>query len=226
MRKFEAARGSLPVMTTMPMFPLASVLFPAMPTALRIFEDRYMVMLSRVLQQDTAEFGIVLIERGSEAGGGEQRFNVATVARITQIEANDGTIGLIARGQRRVEVTRWLEDDPHPRAEVRDMPELAWSDHLQPLLDEADQVVRRTLAQASEYSEQLWSSEISLSDDPIQASWQLAGISPIGPLDQVRLLQAATTEDLLHGIIDATTGIAEVLTVDWDDEFPFPDTED
>jgi Lon protease-like protein len=51
-------------MTTLPMFPLASVLFPAMPVALRVFEDRYMVMLSRVLQREPAEFGIVLIERG------------------------------------------------------------------------------------------------------------------------------------------------------------------
>jgi Lon protease-like protein len=213
-------------MTTMPMFPLASVLFPAMPTALRIFEERYMVMLSRVLQQDTAEFGIVLIERGSESGGGEQRFDIATVARITQLEVDEGTIELVARGQRRVEVTKWLEDNPHPRAEVRDLPELGWSQELEPLRQEAEHLVRRTLAQASEFSEQRWSPEVTLSDDPIQSSWQLAGIAPIGPLDQVRLLQAATTESLLQGIIDATTGVAEVLTVSWDEEFPFPDDEE
>ncbi|MEO9015239.1 MAG: LON peptidase substrate-binding domain-containing protein, partial [Terrimesophilobacter sp.] len=53
------------------MFPLESVLFPAMPTALRIFEERYLVMLAHIGQQEVAEFGIVLIERGSEAGGGE-----------------------------------------------------------------------------------------------------------------------------------------------------------
>lgn len=212
-------------MTTMPMFPLASVLFPAMPTALRIFEERYMVMLSRILQQDTAEFGIVLIERGPEAGGGEQRFDIATVARISQLQAEEQTVGLIAWGHRRVEVTRWLDDDPHPQAEVRDVPELSWSDELQPLLDEAERVVRRTLAQASEFREQQWSAEIGLSDDPIQASWQLAGIAPVGPLDQLRLLQSATADDLLRGIIEATNGVAEVLTESWDEDFPFPDDE-
>lgn len=211
----------------MPMFPLASVLFPAMPTALNIFEERYIVMLSRVLQADAPEFGIVLIERGSEAGGGEQRFDTATVAQITQIEAQEGSIGLIARGQRRVEVTRWLDDAPHPRAEVRDLPELEWAEELHPLRDEAEQVVRRTLAQASEFTEQQWSPDIELTDDPVQSAWQLAGIAPIGPLDQLKLLKSSTTESLLRGIIDATSGVAEMLQVSWDedDDFEFPDDE-
>jgi Lon protease-like protein len=214
-------------MKTMPMFPLASVLFPAMPTALNIFEERYIVMLSRVLQADAPEFGIVLIERGSEAGGGEQRFDTATVAQITQIEAQEGSIGLIARGQRRVEVTRWLDDAPHPRAEVRDLPELEWAEELHPLRDEAEQVVRRTLAQASEFTEQQWSPDIELTDDPVQSAWQLAGIAPIGPLDQLKLLKSSTTESLLRGIIDATSGVAEMLQVSWDedDDFEFPDDE-
>ena len=54
----------------------------------------------------------------------------------------------------------------------------------------------------------------------------MAGVAPIGPLDQVQLLRAATAEELLQGIIDATTGAAEVLTAGWDDdEFPSIDDE-
>jgi uncharacterized protein len=213
-------------MTTMAMFPLASVLFPGMPMALRVFEDRYLVMMSRVLQQDTPEFGVVLIERGSEAGGGEQRFDVGTVAHITEMETDGHTLGLVVRGTRRVEVTRWLADRPHPNAEVLDLPDLRWSDALQPLRDEAEVVVRRTLAQASEFTEGQWPAEVGLSDDPIESSWQLAGVAPIGPLDQVQLLRATTAEELLQGIIDATAGAAEVLTASWDDdEFPSIDDE-
>ena len=74
-------------MTTMAMFPLASVLFPGMPMALRVFEDRYLVMMSRVLQQDSPEFGIVLIERGSEAGGGEQRFDGVAALELIRVLA-------------------------------------------------------------------------------------------------------------------------------------------
>ena len=57
------------------MFPLSSVLMPYMPLPLRIFESRYLVMLGRLLDDDDPQFGVVLIERGPEAGGGEQRFS-------------------------------------------------------------------------------------------------------------------------------------------------------
>ena len=105
------------------MFPLGSVLFPHMPLALRVFEERYVVMLSRVLQDDPPEFGVVLIERGQEVGGGEKRFSVGTVARITELAGDGGIIGIVAEGGRRVAITEWLEDDPHPAADVRPIPD-------------------------------------------------------------------------------------------------------
>ncbi|QOD94805.1 LON peptidase substrate-binding domain-containing protein [Chryseoglobus sp. 28M-23] len=206
------------------MFPLGSVLFPSMPAALRIFEERYIVMLSKVLDEEPSEFGIVLIERGSEVGGGEQRFPIGTVAQITQVEASEGFIGLVAQGSRRIEIVEWLDDDPHPQAEVRELPELEWQDSLQPLREQAEQLVRRTIAQASEFVEQQWPADIVLDDDPIAAVWQLAGIAPVGPLDQVTLLRSSTTEELLRGIIEATEGAAEMLTLQVEDDgFPSPD---
>ena len=211
-------------MTVLPMFPLGSVLFPSMPAALRIFEERYIVMLSKVLGEEPSEFGVVLIERGSEVGGGEQRFPIGTVAQITQVEASEGFIGLVAQGSRRIEIVEWLDDDPHPQAEVRELPELEWQDSLQPLREQAEQLVRRTIAQASEFVEQQWPADIVLDDDPVAAVWQLAGIAPVGPLDQVTLLRSATTEELLRGIIEATQGAAEMLTLQFDDDdFPSPD---
>jgi len=205
-------------MTSLAIFPLGSVLFPAMPTALRIFEERYVVMLSRVLQRDPAEFGVVLIERGSEVGGGDHRFPIGTVARITQWQATQGLIGLLALGDQRFEVTEWLHEDPHPQAMVREVPRLQWSEELQPLRAQAEQVVRRTLARASEFGDQQWSAGGSLDQDPVQAAWQLAGIAPLGPLDQVRLLRSTSTEELLRGIIELTTAAAETLTLSWPED--------
>lgn len=205
----------------MPMFPLGSVLFPAMPTALRVFEERYIVMLSTILGDEPPEFGIVLIERGSEVGGGEHRFSIGTVAQITRVETSEGFIGLIAQGDRRIEVVRWLDDDPYPRAEVREVPALDWDDEHRPLLERAEQLVRRTIARASEFVEQQWPPDIELSDDPVQACWQLAGIAPLGALDQVRLLRASTVVELLSGLIEATEGAAEMLVMPGldDDDF-------
>jgi uncharacterized protein len=207
-------------MAVMPMFPLGSVLFPYMPTALRIFEERYIVMLSELLGDEPAEFGIVLIERGSEVGGGEQRFPIGTVARITQVQTSEGFVGIVAQGHRRIEVLDWRPDDPYPVADVRDIPDFSVDDALRPLIDEVEKTVRATIAQASEFVEVPWPADIQLDDDPRASMWQLAAISPLGPLDQQRLLRSETAEQLLTATRELTLEAAEMLTLtgDWDDD--------
>jgi uncharacterized protein len=189
-----------------------------MPRALSIFEDRYVVMMARVLQR-SGEFGIVLIERGSEVGGGDQRFRFGTMAQITKYTFEDGILHLTAVGSHRFEVDRWLMEDPHPQARISLMPDLEWSDDLHALKNEAEAVVRQTLTQASRYGHPIWPANLSLSSEPTEAAWQLAGISPIGPLDQLRLLRSTTMEELLRSIIDLNTAVAEILPLGSPDAF-------
>ena len=205
------------------MFPLGSVLFPYMPLALRVFEHRYRVMLSRVLAGEDAEFGVVLIERGREAGGGEQRFAIGTVARIHELGALDDDIALIARGGRRIEVVRWLDDDPHPIAVVRDLPELEWDESLRPMREQAELVVRRAVSRASEFVELPWGGDAELSDDPVESSWQLAGIAPIGALDQLALLRSTSLRQLLAQVMEFTIESEETIVAAFVDPDPHPD---
>ncbi|TFC33723.1 peptidase S16 [Cryobacterium sp. TMT2-14] len=205
-------------MTSLPMFPLGSVLFPYMPLQLRVFEDRYLVMLSRILKEEPAEFGVVLIERGQEVGGGERRFHYGTVAQITELEASEGFVGVTAQGERRVEVIDWVTEDPHPQATVRDLAELDWDDDLLPLRDRAEQAVRRALALASEFADQLWPSTVELSRDPTAAAWQIAGIAPLGPLDQIELLRSTSMEQLLTAVIEYTQEAVDSLSAPWPEE--------
>ena len=200
------------------MFPLGSVLFPHLPLHLRVFEERYLVMLSRMLQAELAEFGVVLIERGQEVGGGEHRFTYGTVAQITELGTVEGVVAVVAQGERRFRVDQWLEEDPHPRAEVTDLPALQWDDALQPLRDTAEQLVRRTLAQASEFTEQQWPADVELSDEPVAAAWQLAGIAPVGALDQVSLLKATSMEGLLTAVVEHTSAAAESFSAPWPED--------
>ena len=202
------------------MFPLGAVLFPYMPLALRVFEERYVVLLSRILGEEPAEFGVVLIERGQEVGGGEHRFGFGTVAEIVQVEAKEGYIALVAQGGRRVEVIEWQGDDPYPSAEIRELDELEWNDDLLPLLAQAEHEVRRTLALASEFADLPWSATVEISDDPVEAAWQLAAISPLGPLDQVALLRATSMKQLLLLLFKLTVDASESLGDTWpvDDE--------
>lgn len=204
----------------MAMFPLGSVLFPHMPVLLRVFEERYLVMLSHLLQDEPSEFGIALIERGQEVGGGEKRFPIATVARITQLDVDEGFVVLVAEGDRRVHVDRWLDDDPYPQAEVTPLPELEWDEFLQPLFARAEETVRRVLAQASEFSDQPWSAMVELAEDPVAAAWQLAAISPLGALDQVALVGSTSLKGLLDSLVELTILAEQTLQMRWtDDDF-------
>ncbi len=197
------------------MFPLGSVLFPHMPLPLRVFEERYLVMLSRILSNEPSEFGVVLIERGQEVGGGEKRFTVGTVAQIEQLDATEDYVLLVAKGQRRIEVLEWLDEDPHPVARVRALPELEWNDDLLPLRERAEAAVRGTLRVATEFSDQLWPADVEISVDPAAAAWQLAAIAPVGPLDQIALLRSATMESLLTTLIDLMDSAGEPFGEPW-----------
>ena len=102
----------------MPMFPLGTVLFPHAALPLHLFEDRYRALAETCLRGD-GRFGVVLIERGFEVGGGDQRFGVGTVAHIVEAARTpDGRYLLATVGAERFRVKKWLDDDPFPRAEI------------------------------------------------------------------------------------------------------------
>ncbi len=188
------------------MFPLGTVLFPHMPLPLRVFEPRYLIMLGRLLESETPEFGVVLIERGHEVGGGEERSGVATMARVVEVDAREGFVGLLAIGTDRLRVVDWLPDDPFPQAQIEVMDGLVWDDSLLDLHAETEASVREALVAAADPGPEFaddpqvtstWPADTEVADDPLVSAWQLAAITPMGPLDAQSLLGSATTEELL-----------------------------
>ncbi|MGN6088922.1 MAG: LON peptidase substrate-binding domain-containing protein [Actinomycetales bacterium] len=192
----------------LPMFPLGSVLFPGMPLPLQVFEPRYLALVSDLLAGEAQEFGVVLIERGSEVGGGDVRFEVGTVATIVSVQVADGFIALLARGGRRFQVVRWLADDPYPRAEVLLFEQWSLDDQTLRALPAAEVLVRGVLARASEFVELPWPPDIELSADPGERLWQLAAIAPLGPLDQLALLRSVDPAQLLARLTEETEATA------------------
>lgn len=88
-------------MTTLPLFPLHAVLFPGGPLALRIFEPRYLDMVRRCFREQ-AEFGVVLIIEGAEAGVAGTIASVGTTARMVDFDPlPDGLLGVTCVGGRR-----------------------------------------------------------------------------------------------------------------------------
>jgi Lon protease-like protein len=186
------------------MFPLGTVLFPYALLPLHVFEPRYRVMMRHILAGDR-EFGVVLIERGSEVGGGDARFDIGTVARVVQAaELPDGRYAVSSVGLRRLRVLRWLEDDPYPRAEVEpldDPPAAAVAAHTRDrvvaLITQVIDLARRIDARVGDPP--------ALDADPVRASYEAAALAPIGPLDALQLLatdDAAVRLELLAGMLD------------------------
>lgn len=200
------------------MFPLGSVLFPHMPLRLRVFEERYLLMLSELIKAEDARFGVVLIERGFEVGGGEHRFDIGTVAQIVQLGAQDGFVGLTAQGTQRFATQEWLDDAPYPKAEMRELPDLTWEAELEPLRADTERKVRRALYQASEFTEGGWAADVELSADPVAACWQLAAVAPLGELDQLRLLRSESLESLLVDVGRLTEEAAVRFSAPWPED--------
>ena len=206
------------VSSAQPMFPLGSVLFPGMPLPLRIFEPRYLQMLSDILPNEPSEFGVVLIERGQEVGGGDGRFPLGVMAQITQLDTTEDFVLLVAEGTHRFEIVAWLDDDPYPKAEIRQLPDFVWDEGLLPLRHRAETAVRRLLMRATELEIDSWPADTEVSEDPIAGCWQLAAISPLGPLDQINLLASADLTELLTGLIEFVAGAEESLTALYPDD--------
>jgi Lon protease-like protein len=176
---------------TLPMFPLGTVLFPHALLPLHIFEDRYRTLAETCLRGDGC-FGVVLIERGHEVGGGDTRFAIGTVARITEAARTpDGRYLLATVGTERFRVRRWLADDPFPRAEIDVLHERkSASDSVAQRRDDIQRLLGRVFALGAELGEPAAPMDAAQLDvDPVRALYEAAAAAPIGPLDGQRLLE-------------------------------------
>lgn len=184
----------------LPMFPLGSVLFPGGVLPLHIFEIRYQQLLNHALETDR-RFGVVLISRGSEVGGGELRTDIGTIAHIDDYQRfDDGRAAVVSRGTSRFEVVEWLNDDPYPRALVHELetePEGRNDrDLLRTARERFDSLIElgQRLGRLEGAPDSGWLPEL---DD---ATWQLASRSPVTTLDQYTILSAPSRAERLERI--------------------------
>lgn len=197
------------------MFPLGSVLFPGVAVTLQIFEPRYRRLLADCLADD-ATFGVVLIERGSEVGGGDTRFGVGTTARIDHHEPlAQGRHLVVAEGATRIRVDEWLPDDPYPRALISGWPDEPDGDREATLARYAACTtrLRRFLAVAAELGHRVPPATFEVSDDPSEGSHQLCALAPVGALDRQRLLECPGPDErlaLLETHIDEQLALAGI----------------
>jgi Lon protease-like protein len=197
------------------MFPLSTVLFPHGYVPLHVFEPRYRALVADCLAGDR-RFGVVLIARGSEVGGGDERLAVGTEAVIETAEPlPDGRWYMVARGLEPVRVVAWLADDPYPVAEVEAVagataggPGDAVSG-VGDAVHRAEASVRRVRALLSEMGESAaLAADHSFGDTPDEIAWRLCALTPVNPLDRQRLLETASLVERLRLLVSLTDAAA------------------
>lgn len=192
------------------MFPLGAVLLPEQPLTLHVFEPRYRALV-RDVERGGGEFGVVLIERGSEVGGGDTRFDVGTTARLVQVRPlPDGRSLLAAIGASRFVVRAWFPEMPYPRALVEPWPDLVA--HVDP---DAVRELRRSFERVVAAAGGTFDGptlDAALSPDPRRCTFELAAASPLGPLDRQHVLaerDPATRVALLRRLFEEQADVLE-----------------
>ncbi len=185
-------------MDATPIFALGTVLMPGMVLPLHVFEPRYRALVEHC-EANGSNFAVVLILRGSEVGGGDQRSSVGCRAEIVQLEETpDGRYGLVAMGTERIRVTTWLDDDPYPRGVIETWPDKPTADPEALAAAYAARVgqLRRFLALAVELGG-TGTPLVDVASDPVLGSYQLGMLAGLGPFDHQLLLAADGPDDRL-----------------------------
>lgn len=180
-----------------PMFPLGSVAFPGSIVPLRVFEPRYIELVDHCLTSDR-RFGTVLIDRGSEVGGGDHRTDVGTCLRIVDARPEGGRWSLFTIAEERIRISAWHLDDPYPRATWQPDPSTAPSPAA---LERAVHALQSFLAVAIEFGLVPPSAELGLPTDPIEAMWSCCAQSPMGPADRQVLLAEADADTRMERFV-------------------------
>ncbi|MDH3681286.1 MAG: LON peptidase substrate-binding domain-containing protein [Acidimicrobiia bacterium] len=203
-------------MAITPQFPLGTVLFPSMVLPLHIFEPRYRTMIEDVNAGDGV-FGVVLIERGNEVGGDDQRTGFGTLARVVEAEQfSDGRWAVITVGIERFRVDRWLPDDPYPRAEITPWPDTSAGSDVHGRYERVVAKFRRCMALAAESGLNVGTLPDTF-DDVELGCMQMSAMAPVTSLDKQRLLGApgpAERIELLDELLSDATELIEVRLTD------------
>ncbi|MCA0899229.1 LON peptidase substrate-binding domain-containing protein [Microbulbifer agarilyticus] len=169
-------------MSLIPLFPLNMALFPGVTLPLRIFEQRYLRLVTESLKSDTG-FGVVLIRSGKEVGPSEVWPLGLYVRVVDWSQGEEGLLHIDVAGESRFRVLEThREEDGLLMAEVEWLPD----EESHPVPESCDGL----LAVLNELKQH--AASLALKFAPVESaealSWQLAQLLPLEDAARVELL--------------------------------------
>lgn len=181
--------------SSLPLFPLRTVLVPGASLALRVFEPRYLDLV-RECGRNGSTFGICLLLEGEEAGIATSTAAVGTEAAIDDFSTGaDGLLSLRVRGRRRFQARRTRVRDNGLIVAAVDWRDADGDDELRPEHAVLGQVLRHILDQLG--GEHALAATTRL-DDAAWVGWRLVELLPLSDRQRQALLQ----EDDPHARLD------------------------
>lgn len=195
--------------TTLPMFPLNTVLFPGVVVPLWVFEPRYRALVQHLLRDPdptTRCFGSVAVREGYEVGehGAQSLFRVGCRLQLTDVAGRpDGSYDIQAVCRDRIRLHDLDPTGPFPSALVSDVPSTSGQ--------VSGPILERALATSHAY--RIAVAEVTadpypdaLPQDPEYLSWTLAAAAPLPVPDRQELLETDDTELRLTMVTDLLRG--------------------
>jgi len=192
-----------------PLFPLKTVLYPGGRLPLRIFEPRYVDLITSCLKQSIG-FGVVLIRSGSDSRVADNRqpdiYNIGTYAEIIDFnQLKDGLLGIIARGKHKFRILRKFEMDDHLLmaeaeflpAEAREALDAGHKD----MVDTLKELVKHPMVQKLQKQMHI---DIDY-NDASSVSLRLAELLPLDPEAKQSLLQLNRPKERLTELVRLLT---------------------
>ncbi len=186
-------------MMTIPLFPLNTVLFPGGILPLKIFEARYLDLVSECLRTDK-EFGICLISSGDEVAGSAKCYEIGTMAKIIDWDKrDDGLLEIVVEGGQRFRLLDKRERANH----------LAEGDVL--LIEDDDyeeipvqyQLLSDLLRQIAQKFELSYQTEHELYENASWVGYRLSEVLPLESDERQALLEIDNVMIRLQHIQDA-----------------------
>lgn len=204
-------------------FPVGAAYIPGDAVILRVFEERYLLMMKHVLES-TRQFVSVLIAAGSEVGGEDQRFNTGVLVEVDHVEPSDFGVMVYAHAAHAVTITNWNNEFIYPRAQVV-------QHHVDATLSESEEV-KKSLRDIASQIDSLFTlmdshniahphvpggaeSVLFFGDEDSNSEavlWSLLRLLPCGPLARFEVLALTSLTSRASRIVEEITHLREIIT--------------
>ncbi len=192
-------------MITIPLFPLNTVLFPGGQLPLKIFEARYLDMVSECLRTGQ-QFGVCLLSSGKEVGGSAECYEIGTLAKIIDWDKrSDGLLEIVVEGEQRF---RLLDKRERPNHLAEGDVQIIDDDDCKELPAE-HQLLSDLLRQIAEKFELSYQKEHKKYDNAVWVGYRLSEVLPLESKERQALLEI---DDVINRLQHIQNAIEDVTT--------------